>query len=156
MTIPSILPVGYAGTTADFLKTKVDREGSVRASYGVVSVPTGTVTTTIVGLIPFNANTRLVDFYVYFAALGAGVTADIGYVYSDNTNNTNKSNAFIAASTTSAAGGALGGANTVDAATWTATADGWFCVVIGGATTGTTGNISYDVSTVYDVGGLPT
>lgn len=156
MTTPSIIPVGYAGTSLDYLKTKVERDGSQRASFGAVSVPSGTTTTTIIGLIPFNANFRLTDFYIFVAALGTSVTVDIGYVYDDNVTFTNKSNAFISASTTAAAGGALTAPTTVDAATWTATANGWLVAVIGGATTGTTNNISYSIGNVYDIGGLPT
>lgn len=155
MTLPSIVPVGYSETTNDFLKTKVDHSGAERASYGVVSVLTGTVTTTIVGLIPFNKGARLASSYVYSDALGTSVTLDLGYVYSDNVSNTNKSNAFLAASTTAAAGGSLV-VNTPDVATWTATGDGWIVAVVGGATTGSTGNLSFRIGNVYDVGGLPT
>lgn len=155
MTTPSILPVGYQGTSADFLHTKVDRSGDIRASYGVVSVPSGTTTTTIIGLFPFNTGCRIDGIYTFCAALGTSVTMDLGYVYDDNTNNTNKSNAFLAASTTAAAGGVLS-ENTVDVATWTSTANGWIVAVIGGATTGSTGNISVRVGLVYDVGGMPT
>ena len=155
MTTPSILPVGYAGTSTDYLKTKVDHSGADRSSFGVVSVPTGTTTTTIVGLVPFNKGARLTDSYLYSAALGASVTLDLGYVYNDSVANTNKSNAFVAASTTAAAGGSII-ANTPDVATWTATGDGWIVAVVGGATTGSTGNLSYRTSLNYDVGGLPT
>lgn len=155
MTLPSIVPVGYADTTNDFLHTKVDHSGAERASYGVVAIPSGTVVTTIVGLVPFNKGARLASTYVISDALGTSVTLDLGYVYSDNTNNTNKSNAFLAASTAAAAGGSLI-VNTVDVATWTATGDGWIVAVVGGATTGSTGNLSFRIGNVYDTGGLPT
>ena len=155
MTTPSIVPVGYDGTTKDYLKTKVDHSGADRSAFGAVSVPTGTVVTTIVGLVPFNKGVRLSGLYTYFAALGTSVTADIGYIYDDNTNNTNKQTAFVAASTTAAAGGNVT-STALDPCTWTATADGWIVATIGGATTGSTGNISYRIGLVYDVGGLPT
>jgi hypothetical protein len=156
MTLPSIVPTGYAGNSTDFLRTKVDRSGADRVSFGAVSVPSGTVVTTVIGLIPFNSGARLSSFYAFFAALGAGVTVDIGYVYDDNVGNTNKQTAFIAASTIAAAGGALSAVTTVDPCTWTATANGWLVVTIGGATTSSTGNVSYRLGLTYDAGGLPT
>lgn len=155
MTQPTNVPVGYQNTVLDYLHTKVERDGSERAAYGVISVPTGTTTTTSFGMVPFNKGARLSGLFTNVAALGTSVTADIGYVYSDNTNNTNKSNAFAAASTVAAAGGSIVVA-TPDVATWTATADGWILLTIGGATTGSTGNVSYRVGLCYDTGGLPT
>lgn len=156
MTLPSIVPVGYSGTTNDFLHTKVERDGTERASFGVVTIPSGTATTTIIGLMPFNVGCRLQDLYVFLGAFGTSVTMNIGYVYNDNVNNTDKSNAFISGSTTATAGGLIPNALTIDAATWMSTSDGWIVAVIAGATTVSTANISYQISTCYDVGGLPT
>lgn len=153
MTTPSILPVGYKGDYRDYLMTKVDRSGAERILKNTVSVPSGTTTTTIIGLAPFNKGAELGQLYAFVAALGTSVTIDLGYVYDDNTNNTNKSNAFLAASTVAAAGGLLS-VNTADPCTWTATANGWLVAVIGGATTGSTGILSYRIGFAYDIGGL--
>jgi hypothetical protein len=44
-----------------------------------VFVPSGTVSGTLIGMIRFDAPFTLVDFKVLSAALGAGVTLDVGF-----------------------------------------------------------------------------
>lgn len=152
MTTPTILPTQYTGTYKDFLHTKVDKQGVVRCQSTQVSVPTGTTTTTIVGLAPFNAGDRLLVDGSAFAcdALGSGVTISLGVVYDDNVNNTNNATLFASALTAAAAGGALAVTNSTANIPYVTTGNGWIAATIGGATTGTTNSIFSQVVTCYD------
>jgi len=152
MTTPAIVPINRSGTYRDYLQTKVDRSGAMRTEAFSVSVPSGTVVTTIVGLIPFNKGFRfsLGGTQLAVAALGTSVTIDVGYVYSDNTTYTNDTDAFASALTVAAAGGLIVFDETVGLSAFTAEADGWVTVSIAGATTGSTGSIFGQIAAVYD------
>jgi len=152
MTTPSIVPTNRTGTYRDYLQTKVDKSGASRTEATSVSVPSGTTTTTIVGLIPFNKGFRMSVGGTQLAvgALGTSVTIDIGYVYSDNTTYTNDPDAFASGLTVAAAGGLIVFDESVGLGAFTAEADGWVVAVIGGTTTGTTGSIFGQISGVYD------
>lgn len=152
MTTPSIVPAPFQGTSTDYLKTKVERDGSVRCQAETVSVPTGTTTATIVGIVPFNAGFRILPDGCSFAsdALNTGVTLSIGVVYDDNVGNTNNQTLFTNASTASAAGGAILVTNSATNVPYVTTGNGWVVATIGGATTGTTGNIYGQVVGCYD------
>lgn len=152
MTLPTIVPAPFDGTTKDFLKVKCDRSGAMRLQAQNVSVPSGTVVTTIVGLVPLRRGDRI-DVgatKIYSAALGTSVTASVGIIYDDTTNNTSIPALFASGSTAVAAGGEI--PLLVNAATMqnVATGDGWLAVTLAGATTGTTGVISAQVASVYD------
>lgn len=157
MTTPSIVPAEYAGTSTDYLKVKSDRSGADRLYAGAVSVPSGTVTSTVIGLVPFNKGARfhLDNTSVYFANIGDGsFTADLGYIYDDNVTYTNNTTAWASASTAGRSGGFV----TIDAATtgigFVAAANGWIAVTTGGSTTDATGNITFQFSGAYDGLGL--
>lgn len=156
MTLPTIVPVEYSGTasgiTNDFLKVKCDRSGAARVFSVATSVPSGTVVTTIVGLVPFNKGLRIDvgSLKNFSAALGTSVTVSIGVVYNDNTNNTNNATLYTSASTAAAAGGELVVAASAANVNYVTTADGWLVATIGGATTGTTNNISSQFVGSYD------
>lgn len=150
MTLPTIVPLKWTGTTTDFLKTKVDRQGVERAQRTTVSVPSGTTTTTLVGLVPFNAGWAPTGFRLYCDALSTSVTASVGVVYNDSTNNTNNATLFVNASTAAAAGGELVYVASATSVDYVTTGDGWLVVTIGGATTGTTGNVQGTVFGYYD------
>lgn len=152
MTLPTIVPLEYNGTATDFLQTKNDKSGAAR-DYGVsVSVPTGTVTTTIVGLIPFNKGWRINEKSIgaFSAALGTSVTIGIGVIYNDNTNNTNNATLYASALTAGAAGGELVMVASAANLSYVTTADGWLAATIGGATTGTTNAITLQCVASYD------
>lgn len=152
MTLPTIVPVEYDGSTNDFLKTKSDKSGAAR-TYGVsVSVPSGTTTTTIVGLIPFNKGLRIDEKSIgaFSGALGTSVTVSIGVVYNDNTNNTNNATLYASALTAAAAGGELVMVASAANLSYVTTADGWLVATIGGATTGSTGAITLQCVGSYD------
>lgn len=152
MTTPSIIPTIYQGTTKDYLHTKVDRQGVVRCQSTSVSVPTGTTTTTIVGLAPFNAGDRiLVDgSAVACGALGTSVTVDLGVVYDDNVTFTNNQTLFASGLTAAAAGGVLVITNSVTNIPYVTLGNGWVVATIGGATTGTTNSIFAQIASCYD------
>ena len=152
MTTPSILPTVASGTYKDYLHTKVDRGGQARVQAVQVSVPSGTTTTTIVGLAPFNKGFRMNvgGTQLASAALGSSVTLDIGYVYDLNGTYTNDSDAFATGLTAAAAGGLLVFDETTGLGAFCAEGDGWIVAVVQGATTGTTGNIFGQIEGVYD------
>src|ERR1700761_4408234 len=107
MTLPTLFPVEYSGTstgiTNDFLKVKEDRSGAARIYTGQVSIPAATAALATVGLIPFNkgAQFHIDNTSVYLDDLDTGttVTVSLGYIYDDNTNNTNNLTAWTATST---------------------------------------------------------
>lgn len=143
MTSPSIVPTTYQNNATDYLNTKVDKGGRAFFQDEQVSVPSGTTTTTIVGLIPFNAGCKIgvTSSSFFCAALSTSVTLDIGVIYSDNVANTNNQTLFVSASTAAAAGGAIPLVPTATNVPYITTGDGWIVATIGGATTGTTGII---------------
>lgn len=153
MTTPSILPVEYDGTSRDYLKVKDDRSGASRQYRGAVTVPSGTVATTIVGLVPFNkgAAFKINSSSIYVADIGAGTTTiSIGYVYDDNTNNTNNQTAWASASTAIQAGGFITMTAGTAGISFVATANGWVCATINTATTDASGAITFQIDGVYD------
>jgi hypothetical protein len=153
MTLPTIFPSQYDGTIKDFLKVKADRSGAARIVSDSVSVASGTVATTIIGLFPFNKGCRvhLDNTSIYVPDIGAGTTTiSIGYVYSDNANNTNNATAWASAATNIQSGGYV--ALTAGAAglNFVSTADGWVVATINTAATDATGSISFQAIAAYD------
>lgn len=151
MTLPTIVPTQFAGTSKDFLKTKFQADGTSFVVQDAVSIPTGTVTTTIVGMVPFNANCRLDvgGTKLFSAALNTSVTLSIGVVYDDNTNNTNNATLYASALTAAAAGGELVITPSAANLNYITTANGWFVLTVGGATTGTTGSVTFQMLLDY-------
>lgn len=157
MTLPTIYPVEYNGTATglspDFTKVKADRSGAARVYSGSVSVVSGTAATTIIGLVPFNKGARfhLSNTSIYVPDIGAGTTTiSIGYVYSDNTNNTNNATAWASASTAIQAGGYVSLTAAATGLNFVATADGWVVATINTAATDATGSISFQILGSYD------
>ena len=152
MTLPTIVPTQYAGTTLDFLKVKEDRSGAARTYAGSVSVPSGTAFTTIVGLVPFNKGAR---FSINSNSIACGnfgaasTTVDIGYVYSDNVTYTNDVDAWASAATAPQSGGFV----TVDEVagiSFVAAADGWIVATINTADADATAAITFNFTGSYD------
>lgn len=150
---PSIVPVGYAGDYSDFFRVKQDRSGAVRSLRGSVSIPSGTTSGIIVGLFPFLKGFHF-DYASFFnvAALGTSVTLALGYYYEDSTLTSNTAG-FLAASTTAAAGGVLT-PNVVAGSQIDAAGEGWVVALVGGATTGSTGSVTYNALFDYDISGV--
>lgn len=153
LTLPSIVNANYAGTALDFKNTKVDRSGAMRREYFSVSIPTGTVVSTYVGLVPFNKNARVSIGSPYIANVGDGsFTFDLGILYYDSTLGTSNDTAYASALTTGQAGGLM----VLDEHAWIdvlTEADGWVVLKTGGSTTDNTGVIKGHASTSYDVAG---
>ena len=153
MAVPTLFPTKFGtSATQDQRFAKIDREGAVRTQSAVVSVPSGSTSGTVIGLIPFRAGASLVRgaTSVHFANIGDGsFTADIGYVY-NNVAFTDDPDAFAAADTS----GRTGGYATLGATaglTWVAEADGWIAVTTGGSSTDATANITAQVAITYDL-----
>lgn len=153
MTLPTIYPTQYDGTTNDFLKVKSDRSGAARIVSDSVSVTSGTAATTIIGLFPFNKGARVHfdNTSIYVPDIGAGsTTISIGYVYSDNTNNTNNQTAWASAATAIQSGGFVSLTAGASGLNFVATADGWVAATINTAATDATGSISFQALCSYD------
>lgn len=153
MTLPTIVAAKYAGNIAKAaLLAKADRSGAERTEPQIISVPSGQVVGTIIGLAPFRQG-AMFDYNstVIADALGAAVTVSLGYIYNDNITYTNNQTAFLALTAANTANTKLSptvGANV----NWKAPlgADGFIVATIGGATTGTTGNLNVQINLIYD------
>lgn len=154
MTLPSIVPTGFAATSADFAKAKADRSGAVRCYPFTVSIPTTTVSTTIVGLVPVRKGARLVigstKIEVDDLDSSTNVTMSLGIVYDDATNNTTNQTLFVVSATTPQAGGIFTLVNSYTVASYAATGDGWICATVGGGSTTTLGTVHGQVGISYD------
>jgi hypothetical protein len=151
MTLPTIFPLGFDGTDKDFLKTKANLNGAAVLVNGSVSVASGTVVSTNVGLVPFNkgAKFNISDKSVYVDNIGdASLTVNLGIIYNDNVTFTNDVDAFASLSTAGQAGGFI----TIDekeGLTFVAEADGWLNIQTAGSTTDATGLIRFNVLVSY-------
>lgn len=152
MTVPALAPTKWTLTDNDYLNCKVDRSGAVRAYAGTVSVPSGTIATTIVGLAPFNKGARfqINSQSVVCGNFGAATTTvDLGYIYDDNVTFTNDVDAWASAATAPQAGGFISIDETVGTA-FVAAADGWIVVTINTADADATAAITFNFTGDYD------
>lgn len=153
MTTPTIYPAEFNPSTGDvFARAPGLKTGATQLVLAKATVPAETATSTVIGLIPFNAGARVSyasRINVADLDTGTDVTLDVGYVYDDNTTYTNDPNAFIAASTVAQAGGI----DLFDATAgfqFIAEADGWIAVTTGGGATDTEGDIEIEAIISYD------
>ena len=155
LTLPTIAPVGYALDYSDFLKTKSGKDGRTTIITGTVTVPSGTVSGTLIGLFPFNKGFKLASqaSIVAVTAMGASVTLALGYQYYDSATGSSNTAIYAAASSTAAAGGVIPMQVTagliLDAA-----GDGWVTALTGGATTSGSSTITYNMLFNYDISGV--
>lgn len=154
MTTPSIVPTKYSGTSTDFLKAKCDREGALRTEAFSISIPSGTASGTVIGLVPFRKGARFIchasGVNITDVDTSTNVTASIGYVYDDNVTYTNAPAAFVSASTTPQTGGTIALNGLATSYTFVAAADGWIALTTGGGSTTTTGTIVGQITLAYD------
>jgi len=153
MALPTIVPTGFAGDYTDFLKTKVERDGSVRRVQGSVSIPASTATDTIIGLFPFNAGmsfSGLGGYNLYAADLDSStnVTIDFGVAYQNTTEGTDDLDLITSASTAPQASGFVA-PDEIDWMTFVSTGNGWVTVQVNAATT-TTGSLTFNIPFTYD------
>lgn len=149
LTLPTLYPTGYAGDKTDFQKCKMDRSGAIRAQRFKVSIPSGTASSVLVGLIPFNKGMELhiaPSFVAANSALDTGttITIDVGYTYYDSTLGTSSAAAFASAVTTwqSSALTALTLLNGPESVgQFRSAADGWVTLTIHTGPTTTTGDV---------------
>lgn len=156
MTQPTIVPVGFANTATDYLKVKADKSGNAIMNRTTVSVPTGTTTTTTIGLVPFTSGCLIGLNSSAFAsdALGTSVTLSFGVAYATVGDGTDAPTLFSGALTGAAAGGELDLVPSVTNLPYVTTGNGWIIATVGGATTTTTGNIQGQVVLDYFTGGI--
>lgn len=154
MTTPTILPTGYGGTSKDFLRCKVERDGCLRNQYSTVTIPATTATTTVIGLVPFNKGFRLAVGATQLAIAdldtSTNVTIDVGYVYKTGSTGTDDPDAFASALTTAQSGGFITFDEPTTALPWVAADDGWIAITIGGGATTTSGALYGQVVGCYD------
>lgn len=154
---PNILPPGFAGNVFDFNKAKIDRSGAVRHYKGVVSVPSGTTVGNKVGLVPVRQGGQIVNSasQIWFDALGTSVTTSVGVTYGPSSTQTEAPATYVAAgNTTAAAGGSVVLNSVLAGLLYKFLDDGWVTVTLAGATTGSTGNITFNVAIAYDQNAL--
>lgn len=154
MTLPTVYPTNFNGTTNDFTKVKSDRSGAMRSAVFTVSVPVATAAGAVIGLIPVKKGFRinLKGSEIVAASLDSTntVTTSIGIVYSDTVNNTSVPAQYNSASTTARAGGTFTLLTTYAAKSYVATGDGWLAVTTAAASTDTLGAITGEINFVYD------
>jgi len=154
MTLPTIYPANFAGTTSDFAKTKADRSGAMRASVFLVTVPTTTASATVIGLVPVEKGARLVlpACRISSDALGSNSeTAKIGIVYDDTTNNTSVPAQYVATGNTTIQGGGTITLLTTDAAdSYVVTGNGWVALTTETAATTAQGTLHGVITITYD------
>jgi len=153
MTLPSIVPTQYDITTRDFFKVKIDRSGAVHLYTGAVTVPSGTVATTIIGLVPFNKGARfdMGNTDIYVADIGAATTTvSIGWVYDDNVTYTNNQTGYASASTAIQAGGFISMTAGTAGLAFVAADNGWIVATINTASTDVSGAITFCLRGAYD------
>ena len=151
MTLPTVVPAPFQGTSKDFLKAKFQADGTAFLANATTSVPSGTTATTVVGLVPVTAGARIVvgATKIVSAALGAGSTASVGIVYDDTVNNTSVPTLFASALTAVAAGGELVITPSVTNLAYVVTGNGWVCLTMGGTTTANTADVVAQVTIDY-------
>ena len=158
-TLPTVYPIGYAGTTNDFLETKVDRSGAMRLQTGTVAIPATTASTVLIGLMPFNKGAKVgYGSTVYSQDLDSStnVTLNIGYTYYDSTLGTTNGSGFVVGSTIPQTGGMIPFSATSGSSVgmiFTAAADGWITAQTTSATT-TSGNLEFNIAFAYDASGV--
>ncbi len=158
-TLPTIYPVGYAGTTNDFLETKVDRSGALRIQTGTVAIPATTASTVLIGLMPFNAGAKFgfgSTVYSQDMDTSSQVTLNIGYTYYDSTLGTSNGSGFVSGSTVPQTGGMIpfnSSSGSSVGMILTTSADGWITAQTTSATT-TSGNLEFNIVFAYDPSGV--
>lgn len=152
MTTPNIVPIEYNATSTDYLKVKTDRSGAARVYGEQVTVPVGTASGTIVGLVPFTKGFRIEEKTIgaFSGALGTGVTASLGVIYDDNTNNTNNQTLYASGLTAPAAGGELVAVASAANLSYVTTAQGWLAATTGGTTSSTAAALNISLLGSYD------
>lgn len=154
MSLPSIVPTGFAGDYTDFFKVKNDRSGAVRRTSGSVSIPASTATDTIIGLFPFVAGmsfAELTGYNLYCADLDSStnVTLDVGVAYQSSGEGTDNYTLITAASTVPQTGGYVPPSAGTSWQDYVTTGNGWVVAQVNAATT-TTGSLTFNYAFAYD------
>lgn len=159
LTLPSVVPTGYADDYTDFFRTKADKSGALRVITGSVAVASAVASGALIGFFPFNKGMKVHGLRVYCDALdtGANITVDFGYTYYDSATGTSLPAAFVSASTAARSGGgsvAFTGASSVPGMTFTAAGDGWVTMRIAAISTLAAGTVTFNAAIGYDASGV--
>lgn len=154
MTLPTIVPTGFAGDYTDFTKVKVDRSGAVRRTSGSVSIPASTATDTVIGLFPFTAGmsfAELTGYNLYSADIDSStnVTLDVGVAYQNTSEGTDNYTLITTASTVPQSGGYVPPSSGTAWQDYVTTGNGWVVAQVNAATT-TTGSLTFNYGIAYD------
>lgn len=157
MTQPSIVPFGFANDVTDYLLVKKDIYGTAGCPHGSVTIPAGTTTSTIVGLMPFQAGVSFsglsrYDLYTTDLDTSTNVTLSWGVVYQNETQGLDNINLIQSASTSAQTGGFVAPGGT-DWMTFVSTGNGWIAARIN-ATTTTAGAFTFSIPVVYDTSSI--
>lgn len=156
MTLPTVYPAQYSGTTTDFAQAKADKSGAMRASAFLVTTPAVMTAATFIGLVPVKKGARLVLTACRISNddldSGNAVTCSIGVVYNDTVNNTSVPAQYVAATNTGLQTAQTFTLLTTNAAdTYVATGDGWVGITTATASTTTVGTIHGVITITYDL-----
>ncbi len=153
MTTPTVVPVGYDGTDADYLKVTRDPSGAVRSVAGSVVVPNATAAGAFIGLVPFQAGARFIvdSTSVYITDIDAGTDSllNLGIIYDDNVTFTDDVDAFASGSTVGRTAGFIA-VDEIAGMTLTTQGNGWLAVENDVNATESEGTITFSVGVVYD------
>lgn len=154
MTTPNIVATGYLANSTDFNRSKVDRSGALRTESFSITIPSGTASGAIIGLVPFRKGAKFVchasGLNITDVDTGTTVTASVGYVYDDNVTYTNAPAAFLSASTVPQTGGTLPLNGLATCYNFVAAADGWIALTVGGSATTAAGTLVGQITLTYD------
>ena len=154
MTLPTIVPTGFAGDYTDFLKVKADRSGAVRRTSGSVSIPASTATDTIIGLFPFVSGMSFADlsgYNLYTADIDSStnVTLDVGVAYQNTDQGTDNYTLITTASSAPQTAGYVAPSSGTSWQDYVTTGNGWVVAQVNAATT-TTGSLTFNYAIAYD------
>ncbi len=160
MTAPALFPASFGATASSatgvnltpFQRTPILRDGGLFEIESTVTIPNGTTTGTIIGLVPFRAGAKVnygaSRLFVTDIDTGSTVTFQVGYIFDDNANNTNNQTAFVTSTTIPQAGGFITFAE-VTGFQWIAPADGWVVATVAGGSTTASGTVSAEIALQY-------
>lgn len=152
MTTPTLFTTQY-GSGVESLRQAPGGQGfQANYAYTNILVPASTAQNTVIGILPFQEGFRM----SYASKLilddldtGTDVTLDWGYVYLNDSDFTEASDAFISSSTIPQGGGTVDPTR-FDGSRFIAETEGWVCVVVTGGATTTEGNVTAHTHFDYD------
>lgn len=135
MATPTLFATGLDANSVYTAPCRSD--GAIMGVVKQATVPAGTATGTVIGLIPFRKGARITPStrgWVTDNDTASTATIDFGYAYVTGSAATSDTDAFVAASGTVRTGGQINFDSLRASYTWEAEDDGFIVAVIGGET----------------------